>query len=500
MKNIYKAILGLALVLGLFSCEDLTVEPTGFYSEDNFYKTVEDAEASLLYAYDAMTLVSYAPVAYYFTELSTDNCKVKEDEGADAQAFVNWTVSSQNDLLLQYFRSAYITINRANAVIENVQGRGFNESDEKRLLGEAYFLRAWNHFNVVRAFGIVPLQTSLVDKINETTASLPDNMQEVYTFLIEDAKKAVDLLNVNRVVGRADKVAAQALLAKIYLFAASAKESGVPKYDTLTESVDNLYAKAAEYADMVLTGQSEYSHDADLQNIYKVTVPNGAEHIFILSMDRSGTQEGDYSKLSKYFIPWVDGSAVYLKNTDGSFSKTHDGWSVFQSTGTLLSAYDAADKRRTDLIVSEVFDEEGESIGTVSNGTVLYPFSRKYIDSDYDGDKTSTRPFLMRYSDVQLIYAEATANEEGLAQYNQIRRRAGVSELADLTGLSKADFRTMIIEERQREFAFEGDRLWDLRRKNMVQEKVTEAAGLTPEQLSFYPLPQREVDLNPNIN
>ena len=78
---------------------------------------------------------------------------------------------------------------------------------------------------------------SYYDKINETTASLPDNMQEVYTFLIEDAKKAVDLLNVNRVVGRADKVAAQALLAKIYLFAASAKESGVPKYDTLTEIV-----------------------------------------------------------------------------------------------------------------------------------------------------------------------------------------------------------------------------------------------------------------------
>ena len=295
-------------------------------------------------------------------------------------------------------------------------------------------------------------------------------------------------------------MAAQALLYKIYLFAASAKESNVPKYDALIQSVDDLYAKAAEYAGYVLNDQNEYRHDANLQNIYDVNVPNGPEHIFIMSMDRSGTQEGDYSKLSKYFIPWIDGSAVYLKNTDGSFSKTHDGWSVFQSTGTLINAYEASDKRRTELFVSEVFDADGASVGTVADGTIPYAFTRKYIDSNFDGDKTSTRPYLMRYSDVQLIYAEATADANGLEQYNQIRRRAGVSELPDLSGLTKEEFRALVVEERQRELAFEGDRLWDLRRKNMVQQKVTEAAGLTPQQLAFFPMPQREIDLNPNVN
>lgn len=500
MKTLYKLVLGLAFALGLFSCESLDVKPTGFYSEDNFYKTVEDAEASLLYAYDALTLVSYAPVTYYLCELATDNCVVKPDEGADAQEFVNWEVTSQNELLTQYYRCAYIAINRANAVIENVEGRGFNEADEKRLLGEAYFLRAWNHFNIVRAFGIAPLQKSLVDKIDETTASLPESLQESYTFMIDDAQKAIDFLEVNRVTGRADKVAAQALLAKIYLFAASSKESGVPKYGAITEDVDALYTKAAEYAEYVLTEQGEYAHDANLQNIYDVNSPNGPEHIFIMSMDRSGTQEGDYSKLSKYFIPWIAGGEIFLKNTDDTLIPTHDGWSVFQTTGTLINNYEATDKRRTELLVSEIFDEEGNSTGTVANGTIPYEFTRKYVDPEYTGDKSSTRPYLIRYSDVQLIYAEATADANGLAEYNEIRRRAGVSELADIAGLSKEEFRTLIIEERQRELAFEGDRLWDLRRKNIVQDKVTEAAGLTPEQLAFYPIPQREIDLNPNIN
>ena len=68
MKHFKRLIVGLALVAGVTSCESLDVEPTGFYSDENFYKTIEDAEASILYAYDALTLVSYAPVTYYFTE------------------------------------------------------------------------------------------------------------------------------------------------------------------------------------------------------------------------------------------------------------------------------------------------------------------------------------------------------------------------------------------------------------------------------------------------
>ncbi|WP_405247432.1 MULTISPECIES: RagB/SusD family nutrient uptake outer membrane protein [unclassified Cellulophaga] len=500
MKHFKRLIVGLALVAGVTSCESLDVEPTGFYSDENFYKTIEDAEASILYAYDALTLVSYAPVTYYFTELASDNCDVKADEGPDAQAFVNWEVTAQNQLLTQYYRSIYIAVNRANAVIENIEGKGFNPEDEKRILGEALFLRAYNHFNAVKAFGLAPLQKSLIDKLDETTATLPADMQEVYTFLIEDLTRAIDNLEVNRVTGRADKVAAQALLSKIYLFAASAKESGVPKYNAITESVDNLYAKSAEYAGMVIHNQGEYRYDMDLQNIYNVEAPNGPEHIFILSLDRSGTQEGDYSKLSKYFIPYIDGATVYLKNTDGTFSPTHDGWSVFQTSDKLFSSYAADDKRKTDLFVSEIYDQDEATIGSVADGTVIYPFTRKYIDPLFEGDKTSTRPYLLRYSDIQLVYAEATANADGLAQYNQIRSRANATELASIGGLSKVDFRKLVVAERQRELAYEGDRLWDLRRTNTVQSNVTKAAGLSPEAVAFYPIPQREIDLNPNIN
>lgn len=498
--KITKIIIGIVLLMGVVSCESLDVEPEGFYSDENFYDTLEDAEASLLYAYDALTLVSYAPVSFYLTELASDNCVVKPDEGADAQMFVNWQVTAQNELLSQYYRSAYIAINRANAVLENVEGRGYDKEEENRLLGEALFLRAYNHFNLVKAFGLAPLQNSLIDKLDETTAVPPQNMQVVYSFLIADLERAINLLNVNPVAGKADKVAAQALLAKVYLFAASAKESGVPQYGALTASVENLYAAAAANAKEVLNGQTAYGFEEDLQQIYDVDAPNGKEHIFILSMDRSGTNEGDYSKLSKYFIPWLGGATVYLQNTDDSLIPTHDGWSVFQTTEKLFSAYDATDYRRNNLLVTEVFDQNGNSIGSTQDGLVPYPFTRKYVDPNFEGDKTSTRPYLIRFTDIQLVYAEATANTEGLAYYNQVRRRAGVEELASLNGLTTAQFRDLVVEERQRELAFEGDRLWDLRRKNWVQQEVLTAAGISAEAAAFFPLPQREIDLNPNIN
>ena len=500
-KLIYKIALLASLAVSAISCESLDVKPEGFYSQDNFYKTIEDANSALLYAYDGLTYNTYTQTAMYFSEISTDNADIKLDEGANAVQIMNWEVTSENELLLQYYRSLYIAINRANAVIENVLDRGFNQEEANQLMGEAYFLRAYNHFSAVKMFGLAPLQKTLIDKLDEVNAKLPTDMNEVYNFLIDDITKAEELLQIKRNMGRADKVAAQALASKIFLFAASAKESNVPKYDAIAGSVDELYAKAAEYAAKVLFEQTEYGHEPNLIDIYDVEKATGKEHIFSISFDRSGIFEGDYSALSKYYLPYIAGSAVFLKNTDETLSKTHDGWSCIQPRTEIKAAYGDSDKRRTELMVREVYDAEGNVTARTSDGTLAYEFSRKFVDPRFEGDKTSTKPYLLRYSDIQLVYAEATASAEGLIQYNQIRKRADVAELSetDFAAMSKEAYRDLVIEERQRELAFEWDRLWDLRRKNMVQQKVPQAAGLTPEQLAFYPIPQRELDLNPNI-
>jgi len=104
----------------------------------------------------------------------------------------------------------------------------------------------------------------------------------------------------------------------------------------------------------------------------------------------------------------------------------------------------------------------------------------------------------MRYSEAALIYAEAAGpTPEAYAQVNYIRNRAGIGELNPGLGLDA--FRSAILEERKYELAFEGNRLYDLRRFNRLVAEVPEASGITPEQAAFYPIPQTEIDLNTGL-
>jgi hypothetical protein len=147
MKSRYK-ILTMALVMSAFAC-DLNEEPYGFYSEENFYKTASDAEAAVDYAYDALTFLEYSRAIFYVGDLPTEECGPKGDETADNQNLDKWQVGTfnTNRMLGNYFKYAYIAINRTNAVIKNVPDGKFEQALKDKFLGEAYFLRAWNYFN-----------------------------------------------------------------------------------------------------------------------------------------------------------------------------------------------------------------------------------------------------------------------------------------------------------------------------------------------------------------
>jgi len=496
-----KARIIFVLLFGLLiagSC-DLQEQPYGFYSADNFYKTPNDARSSLLYAYDALTYLEYSRTVFYLGDLPTDEVSPKSDEGADAQQLSNWKVNSfkTNHLLENFFHYAYIAINRANAVIKHVPDAKFDQADKDKFVGEAYFLRAFNYFNLVRNFGKVPMHKSVVQTLDETTAPPAKNLDEVYSLIISDCKEAIKRLKIDPMLGRTDKVAAQSLLAKVYLTIASAKEHNVPLYKDMSEDVNKMYDKSAQYARDVVEKQSQYHFDDNLLHIYDVDSPHAPENIFLMSMDRSGESEGDYSKIGKLFIPYVDGATLYLSDHDGTFTKTHDGWSVLQTNTPFYNSFGSSDKRKTQLMVDTVYTADG-NVSATYPGSILYPFSRKYVDPHFIGDKESTKPFLIRYSDIALVLAEAVGpTQEGYKQVNYIRNRAGLGNLQP--NMSKADFRKAVLRERKWELAFEGNRLYDLKRFNMVTDMVPEASSLSDKQVAFYPIPQTEIDLNQGL-
>jgi hypothetical protein len=83
---------------------------------------------------------------------------------------------------------------------------------------------------------------------------------------------------------------------------------------------------------------------------------------------------------------------------------------------------------------------------------------------------------------------------------NQIRSRAGLDDLTP--GLSDADFRDAVIEERSYELAFEGVRLFDLRRTKKIDEVLNGIynKGINAANAYYFPIPQAERDNNPLIN
>lgn len=499
MKNTTISILVLLLTVTI-SC-DLSENPYGFYSDSNFYGTQTDAESALMYAYNALTYIEYTRGIISIGDLPTETTDVKPDEGVDAQEMNDWTSGSTNETLMNYFKYCYIAINRANAVLENVPESNFDEEQKNRIIGEAYALRAWSYFNLIRVFGVVPIQKKMVKTIDQTTPQVAGSLDEVYDFMMGDLRKAEALLSINRRVGRIDKVGVWSIMAKAYLTIASSKENGVFKYVDMGKDVNQMYDSAAFFAAKVLYEQNEYSLDPDLLNIFDIEHPNGPEHIFILSHDRSGQDEGNYSKTPLMFLPWGDGAPYYLKFPDGNLVYTTNGWEVYRVNDAFAQTYNDNDLRKIALLHDKIYNEEGEVTGSVEDGKISSLFCVKYLDPFFVGQKTSAKPYLIRFSDIALTYAEAVGpTAEGYEWLNRIRRRAGLDDI--ISGLNVQQFRETVIQERAWELAYEGQHLYDLRRTNSVLEKVPMAiqAGISEEEAAFYPIPQREIDLNPNIS
>ncbi len=504
MKRIHNiSLVAAAALLGACSLEET---PYGFYSDKNFPSTEADAEAAVLYVYDAINYIEYSRAIVFLGDMNTDELEPKGDAAQSTQDLDGWKMNNfrNNTTLGNYFKYSYITINRANAVIKNVGAMELDESFKNRYLGEAYFMRGYSYFNLARNFGRVPVHTSVVETLQDSQAALAPSLDAIWGRIIEDLETACGLLTYLKTpeTGRADLAAAQSMLAKTYLHLASAKANGVPEYADMDFTADDYYAKAAEWAaKVVLNGeQTTYGFSDNLADIYDVEKPTGPEHIFIMSMDRTGASEGQYSKISKMYIPYIAGGTVYLKENDGSLSPTHDGWGEYRTTDAFYASFESGDRRHDELIVSEVYDKDGNAVASLADGKLPYPFCRKYIDPQFVGDKTSTRPYLIRYSDIALVYAEAAGPvDDAYRLVNFIRSRAGLGDLAP--GLSVQDFRKAVLNERISELAFEGNICYDLRRWNLLHTKVSAAVsqGLTAEDMLFYPIPSIETDLNPNI-
>ena len=128
-------------VLLLVSSCSLQEEPYGFYSEDNFLKTPADAESAISYVYDALTFLEYSRTVFLIGDMPTEEAGPKQDASVDRYELNNWVEQnfSTNASLVNFFKYAYITINRSNYILDKLPAAQFDQDLKNKYLGKLIF-------------------------------------------------------------------------------------------------------------------------------------------------------------------------------------------------------------------------------------------------------------------------------------------------------------------------------------------------------------------------
>ncbi len=331
---------------------------------------------------------------------------------------------------------------------------------KNRYIAEAKFLRAFFYFELVKTYGDDVINNSF--DANDATLFLPRSpTKEIYSTIITDLKDAAAGLPErggygSADIGRATKGAALALLAKAYLF---------------SEDYPNAEATAQQ-----IIASTKYSLEQPFSKVFEVANVNGRESIFEVNyVNAVGFGNGP-------ILGVITGAAV----VDG-------GWGWFGITSNLENAYvsegDNVRRKATILKVGEIVDNEtparvfpAHTVGSKPAHTSFRYHRKFYVPlSQRVGTPWSTNDIKIRYAEVLLIHAEASAfnnkDAQALASLNLVRQRVG---LADKIGLTGDALKGAIWNERRLELAGEGTYRWDDIRRIKVNGKKLIASLLGP--------------------
>ncbi|WP_421828669.1 RagB/SusD family nutrient uptake outer membrane protein [Larkinella sp.] len=474
MKTRLLSLLSFSLLL-LVGCENnLEEKPLSFFEESNSFNTDKDATAAINGVYHALRSGNYYGMNIItLSDVSGEECFIRADGGsAEGIEIDQCRYTSANSNFDNFYTAVYQLINRANRVIDKVPGITMDTKLRDQIVGEAKFLRALAYFDLVRAFGDVPLVTTVSNDV--VNVKIPrDPVDKIYQQITQDLLDAEKVVPVKYTVvseiGRATSGAVKSILAKVYL---------------TRKDWTNAAAKAKEVID-----SKAYTLFPDYKNIFLPENKNGPEHIF--SVQFSCVQQ-------------IYGSA-FAKNFSIHFTYPTDlGGGSYQATDAHEASYLPGDYRKQVTIIREK---------KLANGTVVQSrtgaFADKYWDWTPCGNSQARNNFMViRYADVLLMYAEALNELNGptadaFAAINQVRARArnGVATAVprDLAGLTKEQFRDVVLQERSWELCFEGHRRWDLLRTGKYLDVIRKSGIQAEEKHLLYPIPQNEIDVNPAL-
>ena len=354
-----------------------------------------------------------------------------------------------------------------------------------RYKGEVRFLRAFYYFNLVRAYGNIPMVDTVVNA-NDPSSVAKANTQvtpdKIYALIESDLTYAMGVLPARDAqaaseIGRATKAAAAGLLAKVSLY-------------------EKKYQQAYDLTNQIITGSlGTYSLVSNYATIWREAGENNAESIF----EVQGKIGNPIAAVQQYSVVQAIRDGVFANVTKG-----YTGWGFNTPSGNLDSAYETGDLRRKATII-HIGDTLFDGVVLVNAANPRYNY-KAYVSEtqesyDGDGDHTNKNVRILRFAEMLLINAEA-ANELGntgaaVTSLNKVRNRAGLGN----TGAGdQSTLRTAIWNERRVEPAMEHDRFFDLVRQGRAGTVLRALGkGFVDGKNEIFPIPQTEIDASGGV-
>lgn len=387
-----------------------------------------------------------------------------------------------------------------------------NKATDNNIKAQASFLRAYFMFQIVDLYGQQPFRDP-----DAPTSSIPIVMSrpEATDFIIKDLEFAeANLAATTANIGVANKAAAEALLAKVYLNKAVYKATTVGGPFTFAKAdMDKVieYANKVTAAGYTLEPAGKYFQDFAWDNSEK----------------SHGNIFGFYNTETSSPAPAKNRWRMGLH-----YNQTPDGWNGFTTLADFYNSFEATDERRgvdypglTDKVGLRAGFAVGQQYGpghkaltqrsgkpliftpdvnlnfsTEAQGIRVFKyFPQPKADNTVNDDNTSNDYVILRYADVVLEKAEAILRggtdplgQTALQLVNSVRVPRGATAMAtvDLTAM---------LAERGRELYWEGWRRNDLIRFEKFNDPVDQRPAKTDKSKTVYPIPQRAVDTNPNL-
>ncbi len=507
-KTIALPMIGVMMLL-VGGCDDLLTEVSKDASSiNNFFQTIDDLDAAVTATYRQMVANPWnrglggARHRTIFCGADDWTSQPGGNKGNFKEGDQLAIRSSNSEISGAGWDLPYDVILQANFSIRgqaDLKDLGVNAEQVDIKVAEAYMLRAWAYFRLVRLFGDVPI--ILNDDNGPTDFGVTrDPVSDVYAQILSDLEFAIEHLPVTQVErGRVNRWAAKALRANVYLTMASWPLKETARFaDALSDAQDVIqngpYALENDFASMF---QLE-NEDTNTEYIWQLKFCNDTNCPSLGLITPFASQTTKPAELGGFQDLFIE--RTFFNNFPSGARKDH-------------------------TFLTELRYQDGR-IQPWQEFTWPNPFLSKFYDGGVDknapveGQVGTTAPSseldypMIRLAEIYLIYAEAQSMGGGgngslaLDYINQIRRRAkGVSinaaDVDDLSSFSRQD----VIDERGWEFVGEMKRWFDLTRTETLADALSDRhpdelpllGDPNNQNLYYHPLPDLDIQINPRL-